>query len=105
MEVFKYAKKIDGKIRLTSSGSLDLSPTTFDISQEVCNWFADFLARTKNNTMPTAYEASRDDSGNMCLKNIRDGGFVSDISFSAEEIPIVLRQIKKIDQVGGNPEI
>jgi len=90
----------EGNILLSSSGSIG-RPGTIELSLDTFHWFTSFLTGTdhiaKYPVDKKLYEAKRDSYSNVILTEIRDGGFVSDIAFSAAEIPVVLKQLEKKD--------
>ena len=109
MSETKYAIKQDnGDILLkpcklvnptTLKGYTTFSPVVLSRNGCTFTWFIDFLKETNNSDDHTTggrkYQVSRD-SGKVILKEIRDGGFVSSVGFSSEEIPIVLEEIQTI---------
>jgi hypothetical protein len=99
----------NGKVLINSTGSLDRLPGTMELSRidYTFHWFTAFLAKSvtlkdkfedEYKTDGRTYKAFRDDSGNVFLKEIRDSGFVSDIAFSAAEIPQVLMELRCMEE-------
>ena len=98
-----------GKVLITSTGSLNRLPGTMELSRIdfTFHWFAAFLAKSvtlkveyadEHRTDGRTYKAFRDNSGNVFLEDIRDGGFVSDIAFSAAEIPKILAELRHMEE-------
>ena len=108
MTQFVYAKLQENeRVLLKSTGSLGLFPTFMELPRIgiTFHWFTEFLEKSVtlkdeytevHKTDGRMYRASRDNSGNVILSDTRDGGFVSDITFSAAEITGVLSHCKNI---------
>jgi len=108
MEEPKYVRKQkNGNILLcpcelvnkTVQGGITISQATLSRIGFTLRWFYDFLAGTKNLDEFAAdgktYQAFRD-SGNVYLKEIRDGRFVSIVGFSQGEIQKVLEEFQQV---------
>jgi len=76
---------------------ITITPVTLSRTGATIRWFIDFLAGTKNldefATDGKTYQAFRD-SGNVYLKETRDGGFVSIVGFSLGETQKVLAEFQ-----------
>jgi hypothetical protein len=95
-----------GLVNQTTPGGITITPVTLSRMGFTIRWFSDFLAGTKNldeyAITGKTYQAFRD-SGKVYLKETRDGGNVSIIGFSSEEIQEVLEELKSCNtQESGN---
>jgi hypothetical protein len=80
----------------TAPNGIRISFVTLSRMGFTIHWFTGFLAGTEKNSDEYAidgktYHAFRD-SGNVYLKETRDGGFVNIVGFSTTEIPAVLAE-------------
>ena len=95
----KIEKMENGVFCLTSSGS-NTHPTSIHLSEKICHWFIEFQKGTKDKDEflvdGITYQVARNSDGNVTLAEIKQGGFVSDISFSSEDIKKILMDFKNI---------
>jgi len=115
MEGTKYVKEQEngnillipcGLVNQTAPGGITITHVILSRMGFMIRWFSDFLAGTKNLDEyaidGAKYQASRD-SGNVYLKETRDGGNVSIVGFSSGEIQKVLEELKSCNtQESGN---
>jgi hypothetical protein len=81
-------------------GGIKLTTVKLSRNGDAFSWFINFLEGKENipNECPIngrKYRAYRESTGNVFLEDIRDGGFISVVGFSAEEIPNILAKLTK----------
>ena len=87
---------------LNQNGPGNIKLTTVRLSRSGVTflWFINFLEGKENipDKWPIdgkKYRAYRESTGNVFLEDIRDGGIVNVVGFTAEEIPNVLAKLKE----------